>query len=177
MALTTAEITRQLQQIYGVAHGFERSSVTAGELRLLLQRLDTLTSDLLTERETLSDWLPDVGVVQWDGDMQRWRSRLLAYQNLVENVPPEDTELVRYTIVAPLLVGWYPDENRQRVLDAVTPWILASSLRAAKEAREQRWRELLAELRENAKRITNPLGIPWWGWAIGIGAVIWWARS
>lgn len=125
----------------------------------LLVALQNLTRDIEAARATMSDWLPDIGVVLWDGRFKQWQERLATYEGEVAKAPPGDRGDILWSVTAPLLLGLFGGENSdepQQPIDAVTPFMLANQLEVADAWRDERWRLFKDDLEAQALKV-----IPW----------------
>lgn len=123
----------------------------------LLDALERLTTDIAAARATMSDWLPDIGVVLWDGRFKQWTERLQQYQVEVGKAPPGDRADILWSTTAPLLLGYYGGENStepQKPIDAVTPFMLANQLEVAEAWRDERWRLFKQDLAESVEAVS-----------------------
>lgn len=185
MAYDTGLITRELQQAFRLfkSAGVSRSDVLALELAdlegtdrnlatpenvdVLLAALDDLTADLIAARATMSNWLPDAAIANWDGDLAKWRGRLGAYHDAVDAAPPGDRQAILWGVTAPLLIGYFGGEASklpQQPIDAVTPFSLANQLAVDDAWREERWRLFKDDLATAFKDLANV--------GFGIGGVV-----
>lgn len=135
----------------------------------LLDALERMTTDVAAARATMSNWLPDIGVVLWDGRFRQWTERLAAYQAEVAKAPPGDRGDILWSVTAPLLLGLFGGENSeapQQPIDAVTPFMLANQLEVAEAWRDERWRLFKQDLADNAAAALD------WGTVIAGGAAV-----
>lgn len=171
-------ITRRLQSEFRLFDRDPRqqttNEATPQRIAVLLNSLQKLTDQIVAKRETMSDWVPDMGIVLWDKDMAQWQERLAVYKQAVASAAPTDRAAILWTVTAPLLLGFYGGADSdlpQQPLDAVTPFSLANQLDVAEGWREERWKLFLEDLKNGFENL--PKIVPWWVWAaLGTGAVL-----
>lgn len=91
-------------------------------------------------------------------DWKHWRERLEIYEDewsaAMESTPDASgLENFRYwdQVTRPLLLGIYPGSDLQRVLDAVTPYVLAHELDIDERSMRDAFEQLKKDLKENVK--------------------------
>lgn len=194
MPYNIAKITRELQQefklftprgttptpVEDLAED-DKNRATPENLKVLLDALTDLTKELRAKRGEMSDWLPDIGILQWDLGMVGWSNRLEKYHHEVDKAPKGDRQDVLWSVTAPLLLGFFGGENSdkpQQPIDAVTPFMLANQLEVDDAWRDERWDLLKGDLEDGVKSaataIAGGLGIA----ALFAGglALAWWMR-
>lgn len=169
MAYDVGKMTRELQdqfRLFKRDHRADLSSdgknrATPKDVLVLLNSLATRTAEIKAKRDTLSNWLPDAGIIEWDRNFEQWTERLAAYQAATMAAAPDDRAAILWNVTAPLLVGFYggPDAKLpQQTLDAMTPFMLANGLEVDEKWRDERWEMLKRDLVEGLKSV---------GWNIG----------
>lgn len=106
--------------------------------------------------------------------MSAWRQRLAKYQAEVAKAPPGDRQDILWSVTAPLLIGYYGGENSdepQRVIDAVTPFLLANQQEVDDAFRDDLWDGFLQDLKDNAADIVKPLAAGFGFGALAIGGL------
>lgn len=159
-------ITKEIQRSFNIFRRplavSEKNSATPEHLRVLLDKLSSLTDSIQEKRTGLSDWLPDAGVLHWDQSMAAWEGRLLLYREAVRLAEPDDRQAVLWNVTAPLILGFQggPDSKRpQTTIDAITPFTLANQLKVDAGWRTERWDEFQNDLKK---------GLEWWAVAIPV---------
>lgn len=107
-------------------------------------------------------------------DWKHWRERLEIYEDewsaAMESTPDASgLENFRYwdQVTRPLLLGIYPGSDVQRVLDAVTPYVLAHELDIDERSMRDAFEQLKKDLKEGAE-VTVKIGA---GVGLAIAAV------
>jgi len=99
-------------------------------------------------------------------DYEEWMARLEVYYVETEaalarnaNASGDEDAAFWENVTRPLLLGLYPDEARQRRLDAVTPLVLAWQIEVADaayaHAREHFWKDLKEQAGKIYKQVTD----------------------
>lgn len=173
MAFDVGAIAREIQaafRLFEVA-GEVENRATPANLNVLLGSLTRLTISLDEQRDSLSDLVPDAGLIAWDLQLRLWKIRLINYQSAVDVATSGDRQAVLWTVTAPLLLGFYggPDSLApQQTLDAITPFSLANQLSIVESWREER----LAMLQSDLKQGIRELGSFAIGGVAVLGAVV-----
>jgi hypothetical protein len=147
----------------------KRADVEAGDYNLatperigvLLGSLSQLTDAIVAQRGTLSDLVPDAGLVQFDSDLIKWRGRLGAYVDAVNAAPAGDRAAILWSVTAPLLLGFYggaASKLPQSTMDAATPFSLANQLEVDEAWRDERLRLFFDDLKKNAIELVETGG-------------------
>jgi hypothetical protein len=124
--------------------------------------------------EVTSLGLPNVALIGWAVSMAAWRERLAKYRAAVGDAPPSDRQAILWDVTAPLLVGYYGGEDSdepQRVIDAVTPFMLANMQQVEDEFRDELWELFLEDLKTNAADIVKPLAVGFGFGALALGGL------
>jgi len=108
-------------------------------------------------------------------DVVAWKGRLAEYFSLTIEANKRDPKasgdadaVFWENVTQPLLLGWYPGEERQRRLDVVTPIIISHMIDVAKDAREEARAMFWRDLKDEAKKagdIAVDVGM-------GVGAIL-----
>lgn len=169
MPYDIGKMTRELQDKFRLFKREHRADLPADaknlaapkDVLVLLNSLATRTAEIKAKRDTLSNWIPDSGILEWDRDLEQWSERLAAYQAATMAAAPDDRAAILWDVTAPLLVGFYGGAEAklpQQPIDAMTPFSLANQLEVDEKWRDERWEMLKKDLADGLKRV---------GWNIG----------
>jgi len=135
VGVAIANASRSLSDYYfRQSYGDQPNMATARLVLPLLDFLDEMTSQLDDQ------WQGGGG--QTGADLDAWKVRLSLYQEATRAAPLDDYKAIQETVTGPLLQGWYPGENQQRVKDAVTPIQILHTIQADRKAHAEAWRRL-----------------------------------
>ena len=123
--------------------------------RLLLPLLEFLDEVAAQARADMPEGPAKLGIKAtldgWDKRSGEYRASLVA----AFKQAPDEGALISTSVTGPLILGWYPGEDSQRTLDAVTPIQAAHMVEAATDAMESAWEKLGEDLTEAAKEATS----------------------
>lgn len=150
----------------------QTNRATPENLAVLLAELDDVTQAVLDEVN--ASGISPAARVGFLISLSAWRERLAKYHAEVDKAPPGDRADVVWSVTAPLLLGLYGGENSdepQRVIDAVTPFLLANQQEVDDEFRDELWSAFLDDLKTNAADIVKPLAVGFGFGALALGGL------
>lgn len=129
-----AEFTRALQDYFlHQQFGTRKNLATPRFVLPLLVYLEEMTPDTAPEGQTKLDLIG-------------WKERLAEYRKVTEAAPIDDGNAIEDEVTGPLLLGWWEDEENQKMLDAVTPIRIMNTIQAETEAMDEAWARLIGDL-------------------------------
>lgn len=145
---------------------------TPANILILLDELDDVTAAVLAEVN--ESGISPAARIGFLISLSAWRERLGKYRERCEAAAPDDRAAIVWDVTAPLLLGLYGGEQSnepRRVIDAVTPFMLANQQEVDDEFRDELWSAFLEDLKTNAADIVKPLAVGFGFGALALGGL------